>query len=178
MTEYKIERFDSILNGEIGNIALPVIYIKTDQEFLEFAKKNNYIIGCKIKNSGTIYEGKLLTGILNNNFLNRPNFFKQTGLSVITLLVKWNGYPEYGTTPTITFFELNEDINTQTNTQTNIQTNIQTNTQTITQTNTQTNNISHNLKEKMNSNDINILNITSLTILFLLFLLIAYKNDL
>ena len=39
MTEYKIERFDSILNGEIGNIALPVIYIKTDQEFLEFAKK-------------------------------------------------------------------------------------------------------------------------------------------
>jgi hypothetical protein len=174
MTEYKIERFDSILNGEIGNIALPVIYIKTDQEFLEFAKKNNYIIGCKIKNSGTIYEGKLLTGILNNNVLNRPNFFKQTGLSVITLLVKWNGYPEYGTSPTITFFELNEDINTQTNTQTNIQTN----TQTITQTNTQTNNISHNLKEKNNSNYINILKITSLTILFLLFLLIAYKNDL
>ena len=32
MTEYKIERFDSILNGEIGNIALPVIYIKTDQK--------------------------------------------------------------------------------------------------------------------------------------------------
>jgi len=178
MTEYKIERFDSILNGEIGNIALPVIYIKTDQEFLEFAKKNNYIIGCKIKNSGTIYEGKLLTGILNNNVLNRPNFFKQTGLSVITLLVKWNGYPDYGTTPTITFFELNEDINTQTITQPNTQTNIQTNTQTITQTNTQTNNISNNLKEKINSNDINILNITSLTILFLLFLLIAYKNDL
>ena len=160
MTEYKIERFDSILNGEIGNIALPVIYIKTDQEFLEFAKKNNYIIGCKIKNSGTIYEGKLLTGILNNNVLNRPNFFKQTGLSVITLLVKWNGYPEYGTTPTITFFQLNED----------------TITQPITQPITQTNNISHNLKEKINSNYINNMKITSLTILFLLFLLIAYKS--
>jgi hypothetical protein len=171
MTEYKIERFDSILNCGTSNTALPVIYIKTDPEFLEFAKKNNYIIGCKIKNSGTIYEDKVLPGMINNNVLNRPNFFKQTGLCGITLFVKWNGYPEYGSTPTVTFFGLNEDTNTQTNTQINTQTNTQ--------------NTFNNLKQKVSktsmhkTNYINILKITSPTIMCLGFLSIVYfvKNN-
>lgn len=118
MTEYKIERFDVILNGGNNNTKLPIIYIKPDSEFLEFAKKNNYILGCKIKNSG-IYDSKVVVGLLNTNFLKRPNFLNKTGLCVLTLLVKWNGYPEYGVEPTVTFFGVNEEHNIETFSDTN-----------------------------------------------------------
>ena len=130
MTEYTIERFDAILNGGTSNTTFPAIYIKPDSEFLEFAKKNNYLIGCKIKNSGTVYDDKVLSGILNNKLLDRPNFFNQSGLCVIMLLVKWKGYPEYGTTPSVTFFEIHEDTTEQMNTQKDTQNNLEQKTQT------------------------------------------------
>ena len=115
MTEYTIERFDAILNKGTSNTTFPAIYIKPDDEFLEFAKKNNYLIGCKIKNSGTVYDDKVLSGILNNKLLDRPNFLNKSGLCVIMLLVKWKGYPEYGRTPSVTFFEIKRQTDVDTN---------------------------------------------------------------
>lgn len=166
MTEYKIERFDPILNGGTSNTALPVIYIKTDSEFFEFAKKNNYLIGCKIKNSGTVYDDKVLSCILNTNFLKRPNFFKQTGLDAITLLVKWSGYPEYGSTPTVSFFEINTQTNNQSNTQTNNESNNDSNNEF---------NTLRDLKENTSTTPKNnTLQIISPTIVFLIFLSIVF----
>jgi hypothetical protein len=159
MTEYKIERFDVILNGGTSNTKLPIIYIKRDSEFLEFAKKNNYIVGCKIKNSG-IYDNKVVVGLLNTNFLKRPNFFNKTGLCVLTLLVKWNGYPEYGVEPTVTFFGVNEEHNIETFLDTNY----------IEKQEPQ-----HSLKEKKSQfSEKEILKIISPTLGFLILLLIVY----
>ena len=159
MTEYKIERFDVILNGGNNNTKLPIIYIKPDSEFLEFAKKNNYIVGCKIKNSGKIYDDKVVVGLLNTNFLKRPNFFNQTGLCVLTLLTQWNGYPEYGLEPSVTFFGVNEEN--------------------INETFSDTKNIDkpqHSLKQKKSQfSKKEIIKIISPTLVLLVFLLIVYS---
>jgi hypothetical protein len=156
MTEYKIERFDAILNGGTSNTKLPIIYIKPDSEFLEFAKKNNYIVGCKIKNSRTIYDDKVLVGLLNTNFLKRPNFFNKTGLCTLTLLVQWNGYPEYGLESTVTFFGVNEENNNN-------------------ETFSNTEKPQHSLKEKKSGfSEKEIIKIISPTLAFLVLLLIVY----
>ena len=104
MTEYKIERFDAVM--EWGDIASPMIYIKADQELLEFANKNNNSIICEISGTGTVYDGKSIPGVLGLNsrsISSRPNFFKETGLSTISLWSEWHGYPEYGSKGTVKF---------------------------------------------------------------------------
>ena len=106
MSEYKIERFDVIMSG---NKKLPNIYIKPDSELLEFAKKNNYTLACQIRNTGTLYDGNIISGVLNKSSLNRPNFFKYSELYVVTLYANWHGYPEYDSTGVIKFFGLGVD---------------------------------------------------------------------
>jgi hypothetical protein len=96
MTDYKIERWDVVMFGS-SNAKMPVIYFTPDSPFLEFAKSNNSAIVCTIKNTGTMYDGKLIPGVLDAscNIPNcRPNFCKQTGLYVVTLWSNWYGYPE------------------------------------------------------------------------------------
>jgi hypothetical protein len=164
MTEYTIERFDAILNKGTSNTKFPAIYIKPDAEFLEFAKKNNYLIGCKIKNSGTVYDDKVLSGILNNKLLDRPNFLNQSGLCVIMLLVKWKGYPEYGRTPSVTFFEIKRQ---------NDQESLQADTNYNETPQTKTNYVKNNSLQN-NTNTNSTLKIILPTITFLVFLLIVY----
>lgn len=96
MTSYKIYRWDVVLFGN-SNTKVPMIYIKPDLELLEFIEANSYVIACTINDTGTIYDGKTIPGIVNVscNVPNcRPNFCAKTGLYVITLQAGWYGYPE------------------------------------------------------------------------------------
>ena len=173
MTEYTIERFDAILNKGTSKTTFPAIYIKPDAEFLEFAKKNNYLIGCKIKNSGTVYDDKVLSGILNNKLLDRPNFLNQSGLCVIMLLVKWKGYPEYGRTPSVTFFEIKRQNDQESlQAETNYNETPQTKTNYNETPQTKTNYVKNNSLQNNSTN--NTLKIILPTITFLVFLLIVY----
>ena len=74
-----------------------MIYIKPDLELLEFIKANSYTVACNINDTGTIYDGKTIPGVVDVscNVPNcRPNFCAKTGLYVITLWANWYGYPE------------------------------------------------------------------------------------
>ena len=96
MTSYKIYRWDVVLFGN-SNTKVPMIYIKPDLELLEFIKANSYTVACNINDTGTIYDGKTIPGVVDVscNVPNcRPNFCAKTGLYVITLWANWYGYPE------------------------------------------------------------------------------------
>ena len=88
MTEYKIERWDSVMYG--NNLTpKPMIYIKPDLAFLSFVKANNYQIQVMIKGTGVkLYDNFLITGIVETSGTCRPNYFKETGYYVITLFTK------------------------------------------------------------------------------------------
>jgi predicted ribosome quality control (RQC) complex YloA/Tae2 family protein len=101
MSEYKIERFDVVMDE---NLQKPMIYIKPDSELLEFARKNNYSLLCEINNSGTKLDGKKISGDMGKYMVGRPNFFKQNDLYTVTLLTEWCGYPSIKATPTVTFY--------------------------------------------------------------------------
>jgi hypothetical protein len=73
-----------------------MIYIKPDKTFLEFAKENNYTVFVRIEDTGTIYDGKAMVGIVNKSAYVpnlRPNFYNETGLYVVTLAAQWREYP-------------------------------------------------------------------------------------
>lgn len=96
MTSYKIYRWNVVLFGN-SNTKVPMIYIKPDLELLEFIKANSYTVACNINDTGTIYDGKTIPGVVDVscNVPNcRPNFCAKTGLYVITLWANWYGYPE------------------------------------------------------------------------------------
>lgn len=105
MTSYKIHRWDVVLFGN-SNTKVPMIYIKPDLELLEFIKANSYVVACTINDTGTIYDGKTIPGIVNVscNVPNcRPNFCAKTGLYVITLQAMWYGYPDPNTLGNVNF---------------------------------------------------------------------------
>ena len=91
MTSYKIYRWNVVLFGN-SNTKVPMIYIKPDLELLEFIKANSYTVACNINDTGTIYDGKTIPGVVDVscNVPNcRPNFCAKTGLYVITLWANW-----------------------------------------------------------------------------------------
>lgn len=96
MSEYKIHRWDAVMGN--NNQKVPMIYIKPDLTFMNFIKKNNYTVVVKISGTGTNYDD-IKEGIIgvvdkSSNHPNcRPNFFKETGLYVVTLQSNWYGYP-------------------------------------------------------------------------------------
>lgn len=95
MSLYKIERWDVVMFKNSSS-QVPLIYIKPDLTFLEFAQANNFAVMCEISDSGTEYDGKLIPGVVDKscNIPNcRPNFFDKTGYYVITLNANWYGYP-------------------------------------------------------------------------------------
>ena len=95
MSEYNIERWDVIL---VNNHRVPVIYIIPDLDFIEFVRKNDYKLFAQIKDTGMVYDNKIIPGIVDQSaFVQncRPNFYNNTGLYVITLESSWNGYPEF-----------------------------------------------------------------------------------
>ena len=94
---YKIKRWDGVLFGNSVNVT-PIIYVKPDDNLLQFAKENNDTLLIKIKRTSSIYDNKFVSAILRKsvdvpNCL--PNFFKKTGYYVLILKAEWHGYPDY-----------------------------------------------------------------------------------
>ena len=92
--EYPILRWDAVINGGVNRS--PMIYIKPDLDFLEFAKANSFQVFVEVSNTGTIYDGVLIPGTVNKSYNApnpRPNYFDQTGNYVIVLNANWAGYP-------------------------------------------------------------------------------------
>jgi hypothetical protein len=98
MSEYKIERWDVVMfNNSLTKV--PMIYVKPDMTFLEFARSNNFAVACEISGTGTVYDGKTIPGVVDKSCYVpncRPNFCEKTGFYVITLWANWYGYPEPG----------------------------------------------------------------------------------
>ena len=98
MSEYKIERWDVVMfNNSLTKV--PMIYIKPDLTFLEFARNNNFAVACEISGTETVYDGKIIPGVVDKSYNVpncRPNFYEKTGFYVITLWANWYGYPEPG----------------------------------------------------------------------------------
>ena len=96
MSQYKIERWDVVMfNNNLTKV--PMIYVKPDMKFLEFARNNNFAVACEISGTGTVYDGKTIPGVVDKSYYVpncRPNFFEKTGFYVITLWANWYGYPE------------------------------------------------------------------------------------
>ena len=95
MSEYKIHRWDVVMSGS-SNQQAPMIYVKPDLTFLQFIRDNNYAVMCQVAGTGTIYDGKMIPGVVSASAdvpSCRPNFFKETGLYVVKLWSNWYGYP-------------------------------------------------------------------------------------
>ena len=95
MNTYDIKRWDAVIFGN-GTVASPMIYVKPDKHFLDFAEKNNNTIVCTIKNSNTPFDDYQVAGYVykSSDIPNyRPNFFKVTGYYVIVLFANWIKYP-------------------------------------------------------------------------------------
>lgn len=113
MIEYDIKRWDVILKDN-NTRKIPVIYIKPDDAFLTFAKKNNYVVSSHINNTDTIYDGKHIAGTVDKSCClhgknSRPEFFKQTGYYVIILYdAFWYGYPNNENMGTVSFIGIEE----------------------------------------------------------------------
>lgn len=92
MTEYEIKRWDVLL---INDKRVPAIYIEPDLDFLNFIKDHNNIL-CIINGTRMDYDNKNINCTVNKSsyYPNcRPNFYKETGLYIVTLGSSWLGYP-------------------------------------------------------------------------------------
>lgn len=126
MSQYKIERWDVILTDT--TIKTPMIYIKPDLTFVNFARANNWAVICEIEGTGTVYDGKKIPGVVDKSAYVpncRPNFYDKTGYYVITLWADWFGYPEGDKLGNVVFsglkampenFEMNDNSSTQSST--------------------------------------------------------------
>lgn len=95
MPKYAIERWDPVLPGN-ANFPLPMISIKPDRAFIQYAKENNYTVLVHISGTGLDYDNKAITGVIDSSgyFPNyRPNFYNAAGLFTVTLIANWLGYP-------------------------------------------------------------------------------------
>lgn len=89
---------------------VPMIYIKPDLTFLEFARANSFAVMCEISGTGTQYDGRKIPGVVDKscNVPNcRPNFCEKTGWYVITLWANWYGYPNVGENGMVKFSGMN-----------------------------------------------------------------------
>ena len=112
-TDYKIHRWDVVMSGS-SNVQQPMIYVEPDMAFLEFARDNNYAVVCNVKDTGTIYDGKQIPGVVSRSAdvpSCRPNFFEETGLYVLRLWSNWYGYPLPGKLGSVSFSGLKGGTN-------------------------------------------------------------------
>jgi hypothetical protein len=96
MPSYDIQRWDAII-PKGNDLPYPVAYIKPNEEFLNYAKANNYMFLVTITDTGGRYEGASVVAMLDNSGLYptyRPNFFNDTGLYTLTIFSNWAGYPK------------------------------------------------------------------------------------
>ena len=96
MPEYKIERWDPVIVDK-NQFPMPMIYIKPDKKFLDYAKENDYMIVGTVKGTNTEYDGRAMAGVIDSSgyFPNfRPNFYNDKGYFVVTFFAQWKGYPK------------------------------------------------------------------------------------
>lgn len=95
MTTYQINRWDAVIYGS-NNHRSPMIYVKPDMYLLEFLKANQYSVFCEIKDSESVYDKIIVSGVANSSAYTpncRPNYFADTNMYVITLEMDFKGYP-------------------------------------------------------------------------------------
>jgi hypothetical protein len=93
--QYKIKSWDGVMSGN-KNYPKPVIQIEPDQTLLDFAKDNNNVMLVQISQSGSIYDGKTIAGVLyeSGKVPNcRPNYFTETGYYSFVMVAQWHSYP-------------------------------------------------------------------------------------
>jgi len=116
MSKYEIKRWDIIMSGN-STFKSPIVYIKPDLDFLEFARANNFALMAVIEGTGLQYDGNQIPAIVNKgcSLPNcRPNLSEATGEYVITLDSNSYGYPKNGQLGTVSFLGLNKvptDVN-------------------------------------------------------------------
>lgn len=95
MPEYDVQRWDAVIPKD-NDLPYPMIYIKSDADFVKYAEENNYMITLTVSGTNK-YDQKSVIGIIQNSAYfpdYRPNFYNDTGFYTITLLTNWLGYPE------------------------------------------------------------------------------------
>lgn len=85
MPLYKIERWDAIMYKN-NTFPLPVIRIKPDNLFYNYAKENNFIVLVTVLNSSSNYDGHSTTAVVEKTKCESDMFS-------LTLACGWLGYP-------------------------------------------------------------------------------------
>lgn len=96
MPKYEIQSWNSVI-PKGSTFPLPMIYIKPDSSFIDYAKKNNWQVLVKITDSDSPYEGNEFYATIDSSgyFPNfRPYFYNDKGYFTVTLLSQWRGYPK------------------------------------------------------------------------------------
>ena len=109
MVSYPIERWD-VVQFDNSIIKYPMIYIKPDSAFLDFAGAHDYKVVAVISGTGRDYDGPHISGVVegSGNVPNcRPNYYAKTGYYVITLDSSWSGYPYPTQLGSVSFLGLN-----------------------------------------------------------------------
>jgi len=111
MSKYEIHRWDLIMTGN-STFKRPVIYIKPDIDFLEFARLNNFSIVAVVEGTGLQYDGNQVPATVNKG----ANFSDTNGYYVISLDSNSYGYPKDGMLGTVSFLGLvkapvSDDVN-------------------------------------------------------------------
>lgn len=108
MSKYEIYRWDLIMTGN-STFKSPIVYIKPDLDFLEFARANNFAVMAIIEGTGLQYDGKKIPAIVNKGCSSpncRPNLSDETGYYVVALDSNSYGYPKEGKLGTVSFLGL------------------------------------------------------------------------
>lgn len=96
MLEHEIMRWDAVIPKD-NTLPYPMVYIKPDKNFLDYARANKYMFLLNISDTGMDYDKMPVVGMVDSSgyFPNfRPNFFNETGYYVVVLFTNWIGYPE------------------------------------------------------------------------------------
>lgn len=96
MPSYNIKEWQAILLPN-STFPYPMLYIKPDEAFSQYAKENDYSVVVKIQNTNSKYDLQSFIALVDTGatFPNyRPNFYNQTGYYILTLVgANWLGYP-------------------------------------------------------------------------------------
>jgi len=95
MLEYEIKSWNSVIPKD-NTFPYPMIYIKPDKKFSDYAKENDYTVMITVSGTGSQYDNQKTIAIIDSSGYfpdYRPHFFNKTGFLVLTLMCGWLGYP-------------------------------------------------------------------------------------
>lgn len=95
MKRFPIYQWGSWMNE--SRVPIPILYVKPDNELLDYFEQSDYNINVTIENTKSPYDNTSFSAVVGTskdipNY--RPNFFKKTGLYVIVLDAPFVVYPE------------------------------------------------------------------------------------